>query len=558
MKVIIIGGVAGGASAAARLRRLDESAEIILLERGDYVSYANCGLPYYIGGAITQKSALTLQTPESLRARLKLDVRCRHEAVALHPAQKQVRVRDLQTGEEYTEGYDKLILSPGAEPLRPPLPGADDERVFTLRTIPDTYRIDRFLREKAPKRALVVGAGFIGLEMAENLARAGLAVTVAELSDHALAALDADMAADVHHYLRQQGVELLLENGVRAITPAPDGLRVALDSGSVDTDMVLLSIGVKPESTLARAAGLDLDERGAVVVNAAMRTSNPDIYAVGDVVRVVQPVDGQPGYVPLAGPANKQGRIAADNIAGIPRAYKGTQGTAILKLFDLAAGATGLNEAAAKRAGLDYDKVYLLPSSHAGYYPGAQPLSVKVLFAKPSGRILGAQLVGCGGVDKRLDVLATAIRAGMTAEDLTELELAYAPPFSSAKDPVNMAGYMIQNLLEGQVRQFHWQQVPQLLQEGNTLIDVRSPAEYALGHIDGAVNVPVDELRVRLAQLDQSRPLYLYCQSGQRSYLAARVLAGHGFAASHLAGGYRLYASAALGLPVAFGCPTCR
>ncbi|NLW79693.1 MAG: FAD-dependent oxidoreductase [Ruminococcaceae bacterium] len=552
MKVIIVGGVAGGASAAARLRRLDEHAEIILLERGAYVSYANCGLPYYIGGVIAEKSALTVQTTESLRERLKLDVRTRHEAVAVYPDKKLVEIRDLDSAATYTESYDKLILSPGAEAVRPAFPGADDARVFTLRTIPDTYRIADYIKKHAPKRALVVGAGFIGLEMAENLVRAGLQVTVAELSNHAIAALDADMAADVHLYLRQQGVGLQLENGVQSIEPSAGGLHVVLNRGSLEVDMVLLSIGVRPESALANAAGLEVTARGTVVVDAHMRTSNADIYAVGDVVQIVQPITGQPGYTPLAGPANKQGRIAADNIAGLRRVYRGTQGTAIMKLFDMAVGATGLNEAAAQSAGLDYDKVYLMPASHAGYYPGAEPLSMKVLFEKGAGRILGAQLLGYKGVDKRLDVLATAICAGMTADDLTELELAYAPPFSSAKDPVNMAGYLIQELLEGDVQQFHWQQVAGLLQEGFTLVDVRTPEEYARNHIEGAVNIPLDDLRGRLDALDKSKPQYIYCQSGQRSYLAGRILAGSGFTVSHLAGGYQLYASAALGVPTPF------
>lgn len=558
MKVLIIGGVAGGASAAARLRRLDENAEIILLERGEYVSYANCGLPYYIGGEITQKSALTVQTAESLRSRLNLDVRTQHEAVALHPDAKTVDIRDLQSGATYTESYDKLILSPGAEPIRPPFPDVDDPRIFTLRNIPDTYRIDAFIKENAPKRALVVGAGFIGLEMAENLTQAGLAVTVAELASHAVASLDGDMAADVHQYLKQQGVELLLENGVQSFVPSAAGIHVLLDSGSLDVDMVLLSIGVRPESGLAKEAGLAVNERGAIEVDAHMRTSNEHIYAVGDAVQIFQPITGQPGYVPLAGPANKQGRIAADNIAGLKRVYRGTQGTALMKLFDMTIGATGLNETTAQAARLDYDKVYLMPASHAGYYPGAEPISMKVLFTKGTGRILGAQLVGFDGVDKRLDVLATAIWAGMTADDLAELELGYAPPYSSAKDPVNMAGFMIQDVLESKVRQYHWHQVPKLLREGVTLVDVRTAAEYAAGHIDGAINIPLDDLRGRLDELDKSAPLYIYCQSGQRSSLAGHILAGNGFTVSHLAGGYRLYASAALGLPTSFTCNRCK
>ncbi|NLT58046.1 MAG: FAD-dependent oxidoreductase [Clostridiales bacterium] len=549
MKVLIVGGVAGGASAAARLRRLDENAQVILIERGEYVSYASCGLPYYIGGEITQKSALSVQTPESLRLRQNLDVRIRQEVVALHPDKRQVEIRDLQRGVTYIEDYDKLVLSPGAEPVRPPFPGVDDPRVFTLRTIPDTYRIDEFIKENAPRRALVVGAGFIGLEMAENLTHVGMEVTVAELSDHVVASLDADMAADVHSYLERQGVRLLLQNGVQAIEPFEDHLHVQLSQGSLDVDIVLLSIGVRPESKLARAAGLEVTERGAIVVDGHMRTSDEHIYAVGDVVQIFQPITGRAGYVPLAGPANKQGRIAADNIAGRQRSYRGTQGTAILKLFDMVVGTTGLSEAAARSAGLDFDKVYLMPSSHAEYYPGARPISMKVLFEKPTGRILGAQLVGFEGVDKRLDVLATAIFAGMTADDLAELELAYAPPFSSAKDPVNMAGFMIQNLLEGKVLQHHWEQLPALVQQGCVMVDGRTSSEYASGHIEGALNIPVDELRSRLDELDRDTPVCVYCYTGYRSYVAARILTGNGFDASHMAGGYRLYVSSVLGLP---------
>ena len=557
MKVVVIGGVAGGASAAARLRRLREDAEIILIERGDYVSYANCGLPYYIGGEITQKSALTVQTPDSLRQRLSLDVRTGQEALRIHPHTKTVDIRLVKTGETYTETYDKLILSPGAEPIRPPIPGIDDPRVFTLRTIPDTYRIDEYIKARKPRRVLVVGAGYIGLEMAENLVRAGLQVTVAELADHVVASLDMDMATDVQQYLAEKGVCLLLGNGVEAIKPANGALHVSLRQGTLEVDMVLMSVGVRPDSRLAHDAGLAVNARGAIVVDETMRTSDEHIYAVGDAVQTMHPISGSPGYVPLAGPANKQGRIAADNIAGKRSVYKGTQGTAIMKLFDMTVGTTGLNEPAAQNAGIDYDKVYLTPNAHAGYYPGALPIRMKVLFEKGSGRILGAQLIGFDGVDKRLDVLAVAIRAGMTADDLADLELGYAPPFSSAKDPVNMAGFLIQNLLDGSVKQFHWQEVPELVRQGAALVDVRTPVEYGMGHIEGAVNIPVDELRGRLGELRKDKPVYLYCQSGQRSYLASRILTEKGFNASHLAGGYRVYTSASLGLSQADGHNQC-
>lgn len=543
MKVVIVGGVAGGASAAARLRRLDEHAEIIMLEQGAYISYANCGLPYYVGGEITDKEELTLQTPESFHARFRVDVRTHSRAVAMDTEAKTVRVRNLTTGEEYTEGYDALILSPGAEPVRPPLPGIDDPRVFTLRTIPDTFRIHQYIQEKAPKTAVVVGGGFIGLEMAENLVRAGLRVAVVEKADHLVAALDYDMACQVHRYARSQGLELHLGVGVQSFAPGADGLQVALDNGgSLQADLVLLSVGVRPETALAREAGIALNSRGAIEVDDHMRTSAPQVYAVGDAVQVKNLVTGQPAYIPLAGPANKQGRIAADNICGLDSVYKGTQGSAILKLFDLTVAATGLTEASARQAGLDADKIFTLSGSHAGYYPGARSISIKTIYERGTGKILGAQLVGFQGVDKRCDVLATAIRAGMTADDLAELELCYAPPFSSAKDPVNMAGFVIQNLEAGQVKQFHWHEVAEVLENPNALLlDVRTREEYDWGHIPGAAHIPVDDLRDRLDQLPKDKTLYIHCQSGLRSYLACRTLSQLGYDCYNLAGGYHLY-----------------
>ncbi len=543
MKTVIIGGVAGGATAAARLRRLDEAAEIILLERGEYISYANCGLPYYIGGEITDRDALTLQTPESFNARFAVDVRVRQEAVQIDPKRKTVRVRRLASGEEYEESYDKLIVSPGAEPVRPGLPGIGDARIFTLRTIPDTLRIDDFIQQNSPKRAVVVGGGFIGLEMAENLTRAGLSVTVIELADHVIGPFDYDMAAHLHRYLRHKGVCLLLGRGVQGFSPAATGLEVALNDGQrLETDMVLMSVGVRPDSRLAQEAGLATNKRGAIVVDAHMRSSDPDIYAVGDAVEVRHLVSGGPAHIPLAGPANKQGRIAADHICGLASAYKGVQGSSVLKLFEMTAASTGLNESAAKAAGIEYDKVHTHPASHATYYPGAAGMSIKVLFEKGGGRIIGAQLVGFGGVDKRCDVLATAIRAGMTAYDLTELELCYAPPFSSAKDPVNMAGYIIENLLEGRLRQFHWHEVEEAARRPDALLlDVRTPWEYSRGRIEGAVHIPVDELRQRLGELPRDKTLYVYCQSGLRSYLACRILSQNGYECLNLSGGYELY-----------------
>ena len=541
-KVLIIGGVAGGASAAARLRRLDEKARIVLLERGGYISYANCGLPYYVGGEITDRAKLTLQTPESFQRRFNVEVRVKEEATAIDPARKAVRICKLETGEEYEESYDFLILSPGAEPLRPPIPGADDPAVFTLRTIPDTFRIREFLEERRPKRALVVGGGYIGLEMAENLVHAGLLVTVVEMADHVVGPLDGDMACDVQSYLRKMGVTLYLRQAVGSIRREDGCLTVSMGDSQLQTDLVLLSAGVRPESGLAAQAGIELSPKGAILTDERMRTSAPDIYAVGDAVQIKNFVTGADGYIPLAGPANKQGRIAADNICGIPSVYRGTQGSSILKLFDMTVAATGLNEQGARAAGLSYDKVYLYSASHASYYPGAENMSLKVLFELGTGRILGAQIVGLEGVDKRIDVLATAIRAKLTAFDLTELELAYAPPFSSAKDPVNMAGYVMENLLTGKVEQYHWHDVACLPRDGSAvLLDVRTRAEYERGHIPGAVNVPLDELRGRMGELPREKQLYVNCQSGLRSYIACRILTQSGFHCHNLAGGYRLY-----------------
>lgn len=545
MKTIIVGGVAGGASAAARLRRLDETAQIVLLERGEHISYANCGLPYYIGGEITDQDALTLQTPESFRRRFAVDVRVQHEAVAIDSTGKTVRVRNLQDGSEYEEGYDSLILSPGAQPACPALPGIDDPRVFTLRTVPDTLRIHEYIKRTHPKTAVVAGGGFIGLEMAENLTRADVAVTVVEFASHVMAALDDDMAAWVHLYLRQKGVGLRLNCAVKAFH-TEGRPEVELDSGErLQADLVLMATGVRPDTELALRAGVAANAKGAILVDAHMRTSAPDVYAVGDAVEVRNLVSGQPAHIPLAGPANKQGRIAADNICGIPSVYRGSQGSSILKLFDLHIASTGLSEAAARQAGLDYDKVHISPASHATYYPGASGIQIKVLFEKPSGRILGAQLIGFEGVDKRCDVLATAIRAGMTASDLTELELCYAPPFSSAKDPVNMAGFVIENLLTGKVRQFHLQELARIRQEENALLlDTRAESEYATGHIPGAVSMPLDCLRDSLHTLDPGKTLYVYCQSGLRSYLACRILSQNGFDCRNLSGGYGLYEAA--------------
>lgn len=544
MKTLVVGGVAGGASAAARLRRLDENAEIVMFERGEYISFANCGLPYYIGGDIKEKDALTLQTPQSFNSRFNVDVRNNSEVLSIDPVNKSVKVVNHKTKEEYVEKYDKLILSPGAEPIKPNIEGIDNPKVFSLRNIPDTYKIKDFIENEKPKSAIVVGGGYIGVEMAENLHQAGLQVTVVELADHVIAPLDYEMACDVHNHIRSKGAKLVLGDGVKAITADRNSLKVTLSNSDLYCDMVVMSVGVRPESTLAKEAGLTVNNRGAIVVNANMQTSSPDIYAVGDAIEITDFVTGEKGYIPLAGPANKQGRIAADNIAGINSTYRNTQGSGILKVFDLTVATTGITERTAKQLGLNYEKSYTYSASHASYYPGAVNMSVKIIFEKDGGKLLGAQIVGYDGVDKRVDVLATAIRAGFTIYDLTNLELCYAPPFSSAKDPVNMAGYVGENMLTNKTKIFHWDQVNDLPRDGSvTLLDIRTKMEYENGFIDGAINIPVDELRANLSKLDKSKPVYAICQVGLRGHTACRILSQMGYDCYNLSGGYRLWAS---------------
>ena len=540
MKTIIIGGVAGGATAAARLRRLDEKAEIIVLERGEYVSFANCGLPYYIGGVITDREDLTLQTPESFKARFNIDVRVLNEAAKINPDTKTVTVKNLRTGETYEETYDNLILSMGAEPIRPNLEGADSSNVFTLRNIPDTLRIKRFIDTAKPRSAVVIGGGYIGVEMAENLVEAGLKVAIVELADHLIAPLDFDMAADVHRYIKSKGIDLHLNNGVKAI----HGNTVVLQNGEIAADMIIMSVGVRPETAIAKDAGIELNQRGSIVVNNKMQTNLPNIYAVGDGVEVEDFITKKPAFIPLAGPANKQGRIAADHIAGYESVYTGTQGSAVLKLFDMTVATTGLNEKAAMAAGIDYDKTYTYSASHATYYPGAAQMSIKALWDKKTLKMIGAQIVGFDGVDKRMDVLATAIRFGAKITDLTTLELCYAPPFGSAKDPVNMLGFVAENIVSGKLKQFFWHDVEKLPRDGSVfLLDTRTPFEVMQGKIDGFVNVPLDELRGRLGEIPKDRPIYVHCHSGLRSYLACRILTGNGYDCYNLAGGFRLYES---------------
>lgn len=548
MKVVIIGGVAGGATAAARIRRLDEQAEIVVLERSGFVSYANCGLPYYIGGVIQDREELTLQTPESFWDRFHIDVRVGHEVTAIDPAAKTVTGKNLATGETFAESYDKLLLSPGAKPLKPPLPGLDSPRLFTLRTVEDTLAIRAFVEEHKPRRAVMAGGGFISLEVAENLDELGVEVTVVQRLPHLMPPLDYDMASFLHNHMRAKGVRVLLDTAVSGFSQQGQTITTLVEGGNpIPADLAILAIGVAPESTLAKEAGLALGQRGGIAVNDRMETSHPDIYAVGDAVEITHLVTGEKTRIALAGPANKQGRVAADNICGGDSRYPGAQGSSVLKLFDLTVAATGLNEGTAQAAGLDYETVILSPLSHAGYYPGGTVMTMKVLYEKGSLRLLGAQIVGGDGVDKRLDVLATAMQAGLTVTALKELDLAYAPPFSSAKDPVNMAGFMAENLEAGLVKQFTWQQVDSLPRDGSVnLVDVRTPEEYADGHAPGFVNIPVDQLRQRLGEIDPSKPVYLICQSALRSYLACRVLEQRGYTASHLAGGYRLYGSVAL------------
>lgn len=544
MKTLIIGGVAGGASAAARLRRLDEKAEIVILERGEFISFANCGLPYYIGGDITEKSKLTLQTPQSFKARFNIDVRVWSEAVSVNADKKTVTVKIVNTGKVYEESYDNLILSPGAAPIRPNIEGMDSDKVFTLRNIPDTYKIKEYIEEKKPARAVIVGGGYIGVEMAENLKQAGLDVTIVELADHLIAPLDFDMAADVHRYIKSQGISLALSNGITGIKENESSLTVELNHGSVETDMVIMSVGVRPDTAFLRDSGVELNNRGSIVVNDRMQTNIPDVYAVGDAIVVKNFITKEAAFIPLAGPANKQGRIAADNICGIPSEYRGTQGSAVLKLFDMTVATTGLNEKAAAEAGYDYDKTYTYSASHASYYPGSSMLSVKVLWDKATLKILGAQIVGFDGVDKRMDVLATAIRFGAKVTDLTDLELCYAPPFGSAKDPVNMVGFVAENVITGKIGQFFWHDVENLPRDGSvTLLDTRTDTEVARGRIDGFMHIPVDSLRERISEIPADKPVYVHCHSGLRSYIACRILAGYGFTCYNLAGGWRLYES---------------
>ena len=543
MKVVIVGGVAGGATAAARIRRLDEQAEIVVFERSGFISYANCGLPYYIGGVIEDPEELTLQTPESFFSRFRVAMRVRHEVTAIHPDKKTVSVTNLETGEAFEESYDKLILSPGAKPTQPRLPGVGLSKLFTLRTVEDTFRIKEYIDRNHPKSAVLAGGGFISLELAENLRELGMEVTIVQRPKQLMNPFDPDMASFIHSEMRRHGVKLALGHTVEGFEEKNGGVDVLLkDEVPLHADMVVLAIGVSPDTHLAQEAGLELGVKGSIVVNDRMETSVPDIYAVGDAVQVKHFVTGQDVLLSLAGPANKQGRIAADNICGGDSHYTGSQGSSVIKVFDMTAASTGVNETNARKAGLDVDTVILSPMSHAGYYPGGKVMTMKVVFEKEIYRLLGAQIVGYEGVDKRIDVLATAIRAGLKATELKDLDLAYAPPYSSAKDPVNMAGFMIENISNGVLKQWHLADADNLPRDGNvTLLDTRTVEEFTLGHIDGFANIPVDELRERLDELDKGKPVYVICQSGLRSYIACRILAGNGFECYNFSGGFRFY-----------------
>lgn len=545
-KVVIVGGVAGGASTAARLRRLDENAEIILLEKGQYISFANCGLPYYIGGAIRERKSLLVQTAQAMKARFNIDVRDLSEVTAIDRQGKLVEIVDHREGKTYKESYDVLVLSPGAVPVKPPIPGIDSPNIYTLRDIPDTDAIKGFIDEKKPRSAVVVGGGFIGLEMAENLHAAGLKVDIVEALDQVMAPLDYEMAAIVHNHIRSKGCGLHLKDGVKAFEQEGERTAVVLQSGSrIAADIIILSIGVKPNNKLAVDAGLEIGVTGGIKVNEYLQTSDPDIYALGDAIEVMDYVSGNPVVIPLAGPANKQGRIAANNICGRREAYKGTQGTAIAKVFDLTAASTGINEKALKKLGKEPGKDYITTithsASHAGYYPGGNPMAIKLIYT-PEGRVLGAQIVGLDGVDKRIDCISIAVRHRMTVHDLQEFELAYAPPFSSAKDPVNMAGYVGSNILNGDMKAAYWYEAMNADMSTTFLLDVREPFEYENGHIPNAVNIPLGKLRGRLAELPKDKEIIVNCQVGLRSYIGARILMQNGFdRVRNLSGGYRTY-----------------
>jgi len=556
MKYVIIGGVAGGATTAARLRRIDEHGEIIIFERGKHISYASCGLPYYIGGTIEDREHLFVQTPEIFKATLNIDVRVRTEVLRINREEHTVTVKNLDSGEESEESYDKLVLSPGAEPVKPPIPGINSPGIFTLRSVPETDAIKEFVDTRKPRRAVIVGAGFIGLEMAENLHKRGVFITIVEMAEQVMNVLDYEMAAQVHQHLKTKNVEFYLRDGVAAFeqldeagAAKPDAdwvppLRLRLKSGrTIDTDMVILSIGVRPESKLARDADLEVGQTGGIKVNKYLQTNDPNIYAVGDAIEFPNPVTGVPGITYLAGPANEQGRSCADNLVfGNEKTYSGSIATAIAKVFDITVASTGVSEKTLGKAGIRYESIITHLSNHAGYYPNAIPMSIKLLFDKRSGTVFGAQIVGYEGVDKRIDLIATVVRRGGTIDDLIDIEHAYAPPYSSAKDPVNIVGYVAENVKLGLSRHIHWYSIQGCDQSEFQLIDTRKPEEYAEGTIEGAINIPHSEIRNRLDEVDKSRTVVVFCLAGQRAYMAERVLRQNGFDdVFNLSGGYKTY-----------------
>ena len=543
MKVVIVGGVAGGATAAARIRRLKEDAEIIILEKTGYISYANCGLPYYIGDVIEESNNLILQTPQSFKNRFCIDVRVNNEVISVNSDKKYVVVKNVLTNETYQETYDKLILSPGAKPLMPNISGMDSNRIFTLKTVEDTFKMKKFIQDKNPKRVVIIGGGFIGMEMLENLLNLGLEVTLIEGSNQLLGQLDGDMASFVHVKLKNLGIRFFLNTVVSKFEDTGKGLNVFVDNQMIlQTDIVLMRIGVIPETSFIKNTSITLGIKGSIVVNEKMETSIEDIYAVGDAVEVNNFVTNERGLILLAGPANKQARIAADNICGLNSRYQGFQSSSILKLFDWTIASTGISEKQAKKLNINYEKVILSPNSNASYYPYGDIMTIKVLYNKNNLHILGAQIIGTKGVDKRIDVFATAMRAQLKATELVNLDLSYAPPYSSAKDPVNMVGYIIENIEHGLVKQFHFEELEQIKKNHAViLLDTRTPFEYVRGHLEGFINIPIDELRQRLGELSPHKTIYVMCQSGMRSYLACRILSQNGFHCYNFSGGYRFY-----------------
>ena len=543
MKVVIVGGVAGGATAAARIRRLKEDAEIIILEKTGYISYANCGLPYYIGDVIEESNNLILQTPQSFKNRFCIDVRVNNEVISVNSDKKYVVVKNVLTNETYQETYDKLILSPGAKPLMPNISGMDSNRIFTLKTVEDTFKMKKFIQDKNPKRVVIIGGGFIGMEMLENLLNLGLEVTLIEGSNQLLGQLDGDMASFVHMKLKNLGIRFFLNTVVSKFEDTGKGLNVFVDNQMIlQTDIVLMTIGVVPETSFIKNTSITLGIKGSIVVNEKMETSIEDIYAVGDAVEVNNFVTNERGLILLAGPANKQARIAADNICGLNSRYQGFQSSSILKLFDWTIASTGISEKQAKKLNINYEKVILSPNSNASYYPYGDIMTIKVLYNKNNLHILGAQIIGTKGVDKRIDVFATAMRAQLKATELVNLDLSYAPPYSSAKDPVNMVGYIIENIEHGLVKQFHFEELEQIKKNHAViLLDTRTPFEYVRGHLEGFINIPIDELRQRLGELSPHKTIYVMCQSGMRSYLACRILSQNGFHCYNFSGGYRFY-----------------